>query len=735
MSKKLVIVESPTKAKTISRFLGKGYTVEASFGHVRDLPKSKMGVEIEQNFAPQYLVPTKAKKRVNELKKLAKGAEEVLFATDEDREGEAISWHLAELLNIPADQVQRIVFHEITQDAITQAMEHPRPIDLRLVDAQQARRVLDRLVGYELSPFLWKKIYKGLSAGRVQSVAVRFVVEREREIQAFKPQEYWTIEGVFESALGTGQNLEAQLVVFKDQKLEKLSIPNEQLAKDWVAQLDHDQWKVSDVRVKQQQRSAAPPFTTSTLQQEANNRLGFSSKQTMVLAQQLYEGVQIPGEGQVGLITYMRTDSVNLAEKFRSEAAQYISEKFGAPASTPRQFKGKQKGAQEAHEAVRPTEALRSPESLKGVLEPGQWKLYDLIWKRAVASQMENAVIEQTAVDIGDTAKSIFRATGSRVKSLGWMHVYPERVAEHSVPAVHSGESVKKISVTPEQHFTEPPPRYTEASLVKALEEKGIGRPSTYAPTISTIIDRGYVVKEEKKLKPEEIGFIVNDLLVEHFPEVVDYDFTAKMEEDLDKVAEGQAEWQPIIKQFYQPFHQHLMQKQEEVKKHEEATSEICEKCGKPMVVKFGRFGKFLACSGFPECRNTKQLDDKGQIAEEPKTDEKCELCGSPMVVKRGRFGTFLGCSKYPECKGIKRIEKSTGIQCPKCGQGELTEKRSKRGKTFYSCNKYPTCDFAMWNKPTGEKCPRCESLLGYGTKGTVACSNKECGYKTEPQE
>lgn len=724
MSKKLVIVESPTKAKTISKFLGKEYIVEASFGHVRDLPKSKMGIDIEHDFAPQYLVPLKAKKRVKELKKIASTADAVLFATDEDREGEAISWHLAELLGVPADKVQRIVFHEITKEAITHALEHPRPIDMRQVDAQQARRILDRLVGYELSPFLWKKIYKGLSAGRVQSVAVRFVVEREREIQAFKAQEYWSIEGMF--ATEKDEKMETQLVVFEEKKLEKLGIANEAQAKEMVEKLQHSQWNVADVRVKEQQRAAAAPFTTSTLQQEANNRLGFSSKQTMILAQQLYE---------VGHITYMRTDSVNLAEKFRTDAAQYVTEKFGAKASTPKEFKGKQKGAQEAHEAVRPTEASHTPESLKETLEAGQWKLYDLIWKRAVASQMENAVIEQTSIDIGDESKSIFRATGSRVKALGWMNVYPERVAEHSLPQVKVNEAVKNQSIIPKQHFTEPPPRYTEASLVKALEEKGIGRPSTYAPTISTIIDRGYIEKEEKKLKPNEVGFLVNDLLVEHFPEVVDFDFTAKMEGDLDQVAEGEHPWQPILKQFYQPFHEHLMQKQEEVKKHEEATSEVCEKCGKPMIIKFGRFGKFLACSGFPDCRNTKQLDQAGNIEPEQTTDEKCDLCGAPMQMKRGRFGTFLGCTKYPDCKGIKKIDKLTGIKCPKCSEGELAERRSKRGKNFYSCNTYPKCDFAMWNKPTGEKCPRCESLLGYGTKGTVVCSNKECGYKTEPTE
>lgn len=719
MSKKLVIVESPTKAKTISKFLGKDYIVEASFGHVRDLPKSKMGIDIEHEFVPQYLVPVKAKKRVKELKAIAKTASAVLFATDEDREGEAISWHLVELLGMKPEDAQRIVFHEITKDAILHAIEHPRPIDLRLVDAQQARRILDRLVGYELSPFLWKKIYKGLSAGRVQSIAVRFIVEREREIQAFKPQEYWTIEGVFTAKDG---KLEAQLVAVEDKKIEKLTITTEAEAKEIVEKLQAAKWKIADVRVKEQQRSAVAPFTTSTLQQEANNRLGFSSKQTMVLAQQLYE---------VGHITYMRTDSVNLAEKFRTDAAAYIVEKFGAQASTPRQFKGK-KGAQEAHEAVRPTEAMKTPESMKAELEPGQWKLYDLIWKRAVASQMEHAVIEQTSIDIGDESKSIFRSTGSRVKLLGWMNVYPERVTEHSLPAVAAGDSVDKESITPEQHFTEPPPRYTEASLVKALEEKGIGRPSTYAPTISTIVDRGYVVKEEKKLKPEEIGFIVNDLLVEHFPQIVDFDFTAKMEEDLDRVAEDGAAWQPIIKEFYIPFHEQLMKKQEEVKKHEEATAEVCEKCGKPMIIKFGRFGKFLACTGFPECRNTKQIDDQGNIEPEPTTDEKCDLCGAPMAIKRGRFGTFLGCSKYPDCKGIKKIDKLTGIKCPKCGEGELAERRSKRGKNFYSCNTYPKCDFAMWNKPTGEKCPTCGSLLGYGTKGTVACSNKECDYKTE---
>lgn len=733
MPKKLVIVESPTKAKTIGQFLGKNYVVEASFGHVRDLPKSKMGIDIEKDFAPSYIVPTKARKRVTELKKKAKNSSAVLFATDEDREGEAISWHLAQLLGIESDKVQRIVFHEITKQAIEHALANPRPIDLRLVDAQQARRILDRLVGYELSPFLWKKLYKGLSAGRVQSVAVRFIIEREREILAFKPQEYWSITGKFLTAAKA--DLEAQLVAHEGNKIDKLTITSQEQADNIQGSLKDASWKVVAIRVKEQQRSASAPFTTSTLQQEANNRLGFSSKQTMVLAQQLYEGVTVPGEGSVGLITYMRTDSVSLSEKFRTDAAAYVSKEFGAAASTPRQFKGKQKGAQEAHESVRPTEASRTPAALKEVLEPGQWKLYDLIWKRAVASQMENAVIEQTSIDVDNEKQSQFRATGSRVKSLGWMNVYPERVSEFSLPEVKEQETVDLKEIVPKQHFTEPPPRYTEASLVKALEEKGIGRPSTYAPTISTIVDRGYVEKEEKKLKPTEIGFLVNDLLVEHFPTVVDYDFTAKLETDLDRVADGEATWQPIIQQFYQPFHAQLMIKQEEVKKHEETTNEVCEKCGKPMIIKFGRFGKFLACTGFPDCRNTKQLGEQAAADEAAAVDQKCDLCSSPMVVKRGRFGTFLGCSKYPDCKGIKKIEKLTGITCPKCSAGELAERRSKRGRNFYSCSTYPKCDFAMWNKPTGEKCPRCQSLLGYGTKGSVVCSNKECEYKTEPAE
>lgn len=728
---KLVIVESPTKAKTISRFLGTGYSVESSFGHVRDLPKSKIGVDVEKDFKPSYVIPTKARKRVNELKKLAEKADEIYLATDEDREGEAIAWHLEHILK-PKVPVKRIAFHEITKEALDDAMEHPRGIAPHLVDAQQARRVLDRLVGYELSPFLWRKVYRGLSAGRVQSVVVRLIVEREREIQKFNPEEYWTIEGIFDK---DGVEFSAFLHAVDSKKLDKLEIKNEKDAKKIVDELDGSTFTVSAIEQKERQRKPNAPFITSTLQQEANNKLNFSAKQTMMLAQQLYEGITIDGQS-TGLITYMRTDSTNLADKFLNESGAFIKEAYGADYADRKVFTKKSKGAQEAHEAIRPTDVNLVPEQIRDSLDDRQFKLYNLIWSRAVASQMAPAVIKATRVDIA-SGKYTMRATGQQIAFDGWLKVYPDKAKENILPEVEKDEELPCKEVKPEQHFTEPPPRYTEAALVKALEERGIGRPSTYAPTIATVQDRGYVKKEEKKLIPEEVGFVVNDLLVEHFPDIVDYDFTAEMEQKLDKIAEGDSEWVPVIKAFYKPFKDNLMQKDKEVKKEDvaqEATDEVCDKCGKPMVIKMGRYGKFLACTGFPDCKNTKPLDDEGKPAEEEKVDMKCEKCGGDMVKKHGRFGPFYGCSNYPDCKNIVNIEKTTGVKCPKCGKGEIIEKRSRRGKTFYACNQYPECENAYWSKPTGETCPECKSLLVYGAKSTVQCSSKECKYKKEAE-
>ncbi len=735
----LVIVESPTKAKTISKFLGKDFQIKSSFGHLRDLPQKEMGIDIEHNFAPHYVVPRKNQKIVADLKKSAAKAKLIYFASDEDREGEAISWHLAQILKPKSGQTRRIAFHEITKDAILKALENPRDIDLNMVDAQQARRVLDRLVGYELSPFLWKKVAKGLSAGRVQSVAVRLIVEREREIQKFVPEEYWNIEGDFKKEKG-GENFSAKLNKINDKVLDKFAIKSKSEADKILKDLDGRNYRVGNIEEKETKRTPPPPFITSTLQQDANRRLGFSAKQTMMIAQQLYEGVDLGGEGSVGLITYMRTDSVNLSEKFLTEARQYLKKTFGEKYLAPgsRRFTTKSKIAQEAHEAIRPTEAARDPENVRSYLDDHQYKLYNLIWRRAVASQMSEAALIGTAVDIeaeksGEKKSYTFRANGLTIKFDGFLKVYGTS-QETILPAFKIDEILELLKLNPNQHFTEPPARYSDASLVKTLEEYGIGRPSTYAPTISTIIDRGYVEKiEGRRLKPAEIAFTVNDLLVEHFPQIVDFKFTARMEDDLDEIAEGKKKWVPVIKEFYMPFKENLDQKYKNVAKAEEPTNEICEKCGAPMVIKTGRYGKFLACSGFPKCRNIKSLGTPDGGPPEPETtNEICDKCGAPMVIKHGRFGKFLSCSKYPECKNMKPLVKSTGVACSECGKGEIVERRSKRGRTFYSCNRYPDCKFALWSKPTGEKCSKCGSLLVYGKGDTVVCSSKGCDYKKD---
>ncbi len=642
---KLVIVESPTKAKTISKFLGDDFKIESSYGHIRDLPKSKLGIDVEKNFQPAYVIPTKSRKRVNELKKDAEKAKEVILATDEDREGEAISWHLVQALGLK--NPKRIAFHEITKKAIEEALKNPREIDLNLVDAQQARRILDRLVGYELSPFLWRKVFRGLSAGRVQSVAVRLIVDREREIQAFVPQEYWTIVATLLKII----EFEAKLIKKDDKLLDKFAIKNKQEADEILKDLKGAEYKIEKIEKKESRRAPKPPFTTSTLQQEAANKLHFSAKQTMMLAQQLYEN---------GFITYMRTDSVNLSEDSLKSAKEVINKNFGkeySPAET-RRFKTKTKGAQEAHEAIRPSTPQDTPEKIKSKLDNKQFKLYDLVWRRFMACQMEEAVFDSTTVDI--SAKNyVFRANGSVIKFDGWLRVYPEKITETTMPQLAENEILKLIKLAPDQHFTEPPPRYGEAALIKALEEYGIGRPSTYAPTISTIQTRNYVEKnEQRKFAPTETGILVNDLLVEHFPEIVDAGFTAKMEEDLDEIAEGKKQWMPVIKEFYGPFHKNLEEKYKDVEKQntDEKTEEICEKCGKTMVIRHGRFGKFLACSGFPECKNAKP------IKEEPKL---------------------------------------IGMKCPKCAEGEVIIKKTKKGRIFYGCSKYPACDFASWKNPT----------------------------------
>ncbi len=653
MASKLVIVESPTKAKTISKFLGKEYKVESSFGHLRDLPKSKMGVDIENNFEPTYDIPSDKKKKVESLTRLAKKADEILFATDEDREGEAISWHLQQIFGSDENAKNRIVFHEITKEAILEAIKNPRKLDINLVNAQQARRVLDRLVGYELSPLLWKKVARGLSAGRVQSVAVRLIVEREREIEAFDPQEYWSIHADLETKNGL---LDTVLFAKDNKRLDKFALTTQQDADSVVKDLQNAEFKIAEIKEKQTNKNPYPPFKTSTLQQAANNRLGFSTKQTMMLAQQLYEGIQLGDGDATGLITYMRTDSVNLADKFKNEVRDYIKQKFGAEYSESRNFKTKQKNAQEAHEAIRPTSAFYDPESVKQYLDDKQFKLYELIWRRAVSSQMSAAKLNQKSIII-QADKYELKTNGSTIAFSGWLTVYPEKLEENILPEVSQGDILKLKEIKPEQHFTQPPGRYTEASLVKKLEELEIGRPSTYAPTISTIQTRNYVEKEGGSLRPTEIGKLVNDLLVEHFKDIVDYDFTAGVENNFDKISNGELEWHNMIAEFYEPFHANLLEKEETITK--EAATAMRElgkhpNDDKPVYVRIGRFGPYVQ-------HGTKDDEEKPKFASIPKgkamdsvtLEEALTYLSLPRTVYKddefgdiitniGRFGPYL---------------------------------------------------------------------------------------------
>lgn len=666
---KLVIVESPAKAKTIEGYLGKDYKVLASFGHIRDLPKSKLGVDLE-TFEPEYIIPTKARKRATELKKEAQKADEIVLATDEDREGEAIAWHLKYVTQAPEEKYKRITFHEITKDAILDAVKNPRELKDCLVDAQQGRRVLDRLVGYNLSPLLWKKIRRGLSAGRVQSIAVKLIVDREREIKDFIPKEYWemfvNLERSREAATGkellgnARSRFEAKLTKKNDENIE---VNSKEESDKILSEIKGKKFIVSKVEEKEQKRNPFGPFTTSTLQQESARKLRYSAKKTMVLAQKLYEGVSYGKEGSVGLITYMRTDSLNLSAQAITQAREYIKENFGKEylPDSPRLYK-KKKGAQEAHEAIRPTSLMRTPEKVKEFLAADEYKLYELIWKRTIASQMTEQVLSLMGVDIkvGDYT---FRANGRKVKFKGFAKVYMESKDDESdekefiLPTLKEGDECELKEIRPEQKFTKPPARYSEATLVKTLEENGIGRPSTYAPTLSTIKDRGYVRLENRYFVPEEVGYVVNDMLVENFPQIVNLDFTAKMEEELDEVAEGCRNWKEPIKEFWIPFSKDLAEKGESIEKinMDEETSEICEKCGKPMVIKTGRFGRFLACTGFPDCKNTKAIKNK------------------------------------------------TGQKCPTCKEGDIVVKKTKRGKTFWGCSRYPDCDWASWEAPKSE--------------------------------
>lgn len=717
----LVIVESPTKAKTISKFLGGDFTVESSYGHIRDLPKSKLGIDVKHNFKPQYVIPKKAELIVANLKKLAAKASRVILATDEDREGEAIAWHLVQALGLneikneklKIENCERIAFHEITKDAVLEAIKNPRSIDINLVDAQQARRVLDRLVGYELSPFLWRKIRYGLSAGRVQSVTVRLVVEREREIQAFKKEEYWTVEALFQPPKAKAA-FPAVLYSVSGHPLGKMGIKTERDAKEVIDDLADAAYRVSDVSVREVRRTPAAPFTTSTLQQEASRKLGLSAKQTMAVAQRLYEN---------GFITYMRTDSVNLAESALKAAQEVIGAEFGEEylLTEPRRYAVKSKGAQEAHEAIRPTNLKAARGKDLRIRDRQSEHLYDLIWKRTIASQMKEAIFEQTSADIeAQTAKKeIFRATGQTVKFDGFIRVYTEGKDEDTsdktegrLPKLEKDMKLTLKEIKPVQHFTEPPPRYTDATLVKALEAEGVGRPSTYAPTLTTIQDRGYVEKPEKKYHPTEIGILVNDLLVENFPEIVDIKFTSHIEEELDEIAEGKIKWTEVCREFYGPFKKELDEKEVTVEKHVEISEVPCPHCGKPMLIKFGRLGKFLACPE-PGVKVTLPMPEEAaeiKELEEKTKDERCPVCGKPMKVRRSRFGFFLSCIDYPACKGISKIWNKTGFKCPACGEagrtppGDIVEKKSRRrGRPFYACTRYPDCTFAMNKKPENE--------------------------------
>jgi len=724
----LVIVESPAKAKTIKKYLGKDFEVLASYGHVRDLVPKEGAVDPANDFAMKYQVIDKNERHVQAITKALKKSDALYLATDPDREGEAISWHLYELLknrrHLKGKAVHRVVFNEVTKKAVQEAVANPRELSMDLVNAQQARRALDYLVGFNLSPLLWKKIRRGLSAGRVQSPALRMIVEREEEIEAFKAQEYWSVEADLSK---TGQKFNAKLTHYQGDKLEQFSITNAEQAAEVESTLNRaaaGRLKVEQVQKKQRKRNPAAPFTTSTLQQEAARKIGFTAQRTMRTAQQLYEGIDTGG-GAVGLITYMRTDSVHLADEALDELRGFIAERYGQGQlpKQPRTFKTKAKNAQEAHEAIRPTSILRTPDQLKDHLTKDQLKLYTLIWKRTVACQMIHATINTVAVDLSCGEGNRFRANGSTIANPGFMAVYMEGVDdakqgdddEKMLPPLEEGELIDLEAIRPEQHFTEPPPRYSEASLVKALEEHGIGRPSTYASIISTLQDREYVQLEKKRFHPTDVGRVVNKFLTNYFTQYVDYDFTAKLEDKLDAVSRGEEEWIPLLRQFWGPFKERIDHTQENVKRSDvthEAMDEACPECGSPLSIRLGRHGRFVGCTNYPTCNYTRDLNGGKREQEEPEIVEgrKCPDCGSDLVIKRGKYGKFIGCTGYPNCRHIEPLEKpvDTGVNCPKCNKGTLMKRKSRRGKIFYSCSTYPDCDYAIWNEPVAEPCPNC---------------------------
>ncbi len=740
----LVILESPAKATTIKGYLGSSYKVVASKGHVRDLPKSSLGIDIENNFSAHYINIRGKGELIKELKKEAKKADRIFLATDPDREGEAISWHLATALGVPVEKVKRITFNEITKSAVKEAIKKPREIDMDIVNAQQARRILDRLIGYKLSPFLWKTVKSGLSAGRVQSVATRIIVERENEIRAFVPREYWTVDASLETSKGKTLTVRYHGDAGSKDKKELSCASDAEAVRNAV---EGKSFTVADVKKGTRIKHPAPPFTTSTMQQEASRKLNFQSQRTMRVAQELYEGIHLGSDGVQGLITYMRTDSLRVSAEAQSAAKAYICEKYGeeyAPEDF-RVYKTKA-NAQDAHEAIRPASLKLEPLKVKKHLSSDQYKVYKLIWDRFIASQMQDAELDTVAAEL-EAGGCSFRASGYTVKFNGFMAVYEESTDDvdeeknKKLPAIVKGDVLNNMGVECEQHFTEPPARYTEASLIKFLEEKGIGRPSTYTPIITIIISRGYVGRDGKSLVPTPLGEVITDIMVKNFPDIVDYKFTSSMEDSLDAIEEGNTEMEEMLRKFYGIFSAELERAEATISKEDitvpvEETDIICDKCGSTMILKNGRFGKFAACPNYPECKNTKPLVKK-EVTLPPKEEGeegmKCEKCGADMVLRSGRYGSFYACSKYPECKFTKQKNKGLGVSCPDCGS-EIVTKYGKNRTVFYSCSKYPECSFSSWDMPTAEKCRNCGGML-FKKKGKVnliCCKTEGCGYKTE---
>jgi len=756
MSKNLVIVESPAKCKTIKKYLGKDFEVLASYGHVRDLLPKEGAVDPDNNFAMKYQVIEKNAKHIDAIAKAMKKADTLYLATDPDREGEAISWHVCEHLKekklLKNKEVHRVVFHEITKRAIQEAMKNPRALAEDLVNAQQTRRALDFLVGFNLSPLLWKKIRRGLSAGRVQSPALRMIVERELDIEKFDPKEYWTIESDLQKDEKSAKFM-GKLTYLEGEKQAQFSITNDeqaQAAEQTLSKAADGTLKIIKVDKRKRKRNPAPPFITSTLQQEASRKLGFTAQRTMRTAQQLYEGIDT-GSGAMGLITYMRTDSVNLAQEAIDEIRGYIQDKYGKNnlPDTPNTYKTKSKNAQEAHEAIRPTSILAEPNAINEHLSKDQFRLYELIWKRTLSCQMIHATINTMAVDLAAGSEAnLFRANGSSIHTAGFMAVYQEDVDdakasddEKMLPPLEEGDVINLLAIRTEQHFTEPPPRFSEASLVKTLEEHGIGRPSTYASIISTLQAREYVTLEKKRFRPTDVGRIVNKFLTAYFFKYVDYEFTANLEDELDAISRGEKEWRPLLESFWSPFKQQIDETEANVSRQDvthEATDEKCPKCDKPLSIRLGRRGRFIGCDGFPECDYTRSLDGDGESSSEPEVVEgrTCPECDAPLIIRTGRYGKFIGCSAYPNCKHIEPIEKptDTGVECPECHKGTMVSRKSRYGKIFYSCSCYPDCKYAVWNEPIKEPCPNCDwpilTLKTTKRKGTEKiCPQKDCGH------